>query len=180
MERPCCLVLRRFRRVVALVVALTVETLMRQALDSSKEDNLPIGLGSPLPSRHTKKMPNHVPYPSPNPTGCHKERQGNRSICYINWSACKSKVRLFNLERQDGFIFIYLFFRPTSVWHSEVSRRGVESELRMQPTPQPQQHWIRAGSTTHIAACNIGSSTQWARPEMEPVSSQRKHPVLNR
>ena len=45
----------------------------------------------------------------------------------------------------------------------EAPRLGVESELQLKPIPQPQQHWIRASSVTHTAACsNAGSLTPWA------------------
>ena len=43
------------------------------------------------------------------------------------------------------------------------------------PNPQPQQHLIRAGSATYAAVCGYARSlTHWARPGIEPQSSQRQ------
>ena len=40
------------------------------------------------------------------------------------------------------------------------------------PTPQPQQHQIRAMSVTYtIAHCDVGSLTHGARPGMELITS---------
>ena len=61
----------------------------------------------------------------------------------------------------------------------EVPGPGVESELWLQPLPQPQQQQIWAASGTYTASCdNARSSTYWARPGTEPASSQRQHQVL--
>ena len=51
----------------------------------------------------------------------------------------------------------------------EVPRLAVKS----MPTPQPQQHQIRATSSTYsIAHGNTGSSTHWAKPGIEPATSR--------
>ena len=36
----------------------------------------------------------------------------------------------------------FLSFKGRHLWHMEVPGLGVESELQLQPTPQPQQHGI--------------------------------------
>ena len=47
---------------------------------------------------------------------------------------------------------IFLLFLQPHLLHMEVPRLGVELELHLQPTPQPQQHWIRATSATYATA----------------------------
>jgi len=34
----------------------------------------------------------------------------------------------------------FVFFKQLNLWHTEVPRLGVESELQLQQTPQPQPH----------------------------------------
>ena len=59
----------------------------------------------------------------------------------------------------------------------KVSRPGIELELQLRPTPQPQQNHIQAASVTYATACgSIGSLTHWARPGI--ISLQRCQ-VLN-
>ena len=48
------------------------------------------------------------------------------------------------------FYFIFIFsFLELHPWHMEVPKLGAELEL---PTPQPQQHQIRASSVTYATA----------------------------
>ena len=55
----------------------------------------------------------------------------------------------------------------------EVPRLGVESELWLWPTAQPQQHGIQAASATYTTAYgNARSLTHWARPEIKPATSR--------
>ena len=62
----------------------------------------------------------------------------------------------------------------------EIPGPGVEWELQLRPTPQPWQHQIQATSVAYAAACgNAESLTHWARPEIEPASSQRQCRFLN-
>ena len=76
------------------------------------------------------------------------------------------------------FYFITFFFLWPHLWHVEVLRLGVESEL--QPMPQPLQHQIQGTCVTHTAACsNTGSLTHWVKPGIEPEHSQRQCWVLN-
>ena len=70
---------------------------------------------------------------------------------------------------------IYLFFSLYGhifLWHMEVPRLGVESELQLWPTPQPQQGQFRATSAAYITDhSNTRSLTHWAVPGIEPASS---------
>ena len=66
----------------------------------------------------------------------------------------------------------FLLFRATPVawWSSQA--RGLNQSYSCQPTPQPQQHRLRATSATCTTAhSNTGSLTHWARPGIEPASS---------
>ena len=72
-----------------------------------------------------------------------------------------------------GSFFFFFFFMAASATY-EVPRQGFESELQLQPTPQPWQHWIWATSVTYATICgNTGSLPHWVRPGIEPASSQR-------
>ena len=74
--------------------------------------------------------------------------------------------------------FFFLFMATTMAYGS--SWAGVISELHLRPIPQPKKDHIRATSATYTTACsNAGSLTHWARPGVEPASSQRQHQVLN-
>ena len=62
----------------------------------------------------------------------------------------------------------------------EVPGLGWNWSCSCRPTPQSQQRWIRAASLTYATAYSkTGSSTHWARPEIEPGSSQTPCWVLN-
>ena len=63
--------------------------------------------------------------------------------------------------------------------HMEVPRLGVQLELQL-PQQQPQPHRTQAESATYPTAHgNAGFLTHWARPGIEPTSSQRLCQVLN-
>ena len=65
-----------------------------------------------------------------------------------------------------------LFLLGLHLWHMEVPRLGVESELSCQP--------LLSQSNNYAAACsNAGSLTHLARPRIEPASSQKLCQVLN-
>ena len=55
------------------------------------------------------------------------------------------------------FVFssFFVFLQP-HLWHMEVPRLVVE--LKLQPTPQPEQHWIQATSVTYATAFGNTSS----------------------
>ena len=54
--------------------------------------------------------------------------------------------------------FLFIFILGLRLWHLEVSRLGVESELLLRL--QPQQHQIQVTSVTYTTACgNTGSLT---------------------
>ena len=75
-----------------------------------------------------------------------------------------------------SFPSFFLFFLSLSHFRAapEVygnSWSGDKSKLQLRPTPQ--QHPIQGPSVTYDTACgNAGSLAHWARPEMEPASSQ--------
>ena len=67
---------------------------------------------------------------------------------------------------------VCVFLGP-HLWHMEVPRLGVESELQLRPRPQPQQHQIWAESETYTTAHNsTGSLIHWVRPGIEPTFSR--------
>ena len=37
------------------------------------------------------------------------------------------------------------------LWHIDIPRLGVKSELQLEPMPQPWQHWIQAVSAAYTA-----------------------------
>ena len=71
------------------------------------------------------------------------------------------------------FFFFFLFMAaPAAYGHSQA--RGCR------PTRHPQQRRIRAASATYTTAHgNATSLTHWARPGIEPASSQQQCWVLN-
>ena len=81
----------------------------------------------------------------------------------VFWTTLKGTWSYFNNN-----LFINIF----NIGHMEVPRIGVEWELQLQPTAQPQQNQIQATSVTYVTACgNTRSLTQWVRPGIEPASS---------
>ena len=58
--------------------------------------------------------------------------------------------------------------------------QGSNQSFHSQPTPQPQQHWIRATSVTYTTACgSAGSLIHCTRLGIKPASSLRLCWVLN-
>ena len=77
------------------------------------------------------------------------------------------------------FVFSFSFLR-LHLWHREIPRLGVESELQLEPVLQPQQHQIGAASAIYaIAYGNTRSLTHRTRPGIELASSQTLCQVLN-
>ena len=69
-------------------------------------------------------------------------------------------------------LIFFFFFLRLYLWHMEVPRLGVKSELKLQSTPQTQQHQIQATSVTYGTACsNARPVTNRARAGIEPTSS---------
>ena len=65
----------------------------------------------------------------------------------------------------------FVFLGPHPL-HVAVARLRVQSELLHRPTPEPQQHWIQATSSTYTTAHgNTGPLTHCARPGIEPLTS---------
>ena len=54
-----------------------------------------------------------------------------------------------NVKIYTSFFFFFLWPHP---WHREIPRSGIESELQLQPMPQPRQCQIRAASVTYSEA----------------------------
>ena len=76
--------------------------------------------------------------------------------------------------------FFSFFFLQLHLWHREVFGLGVELELQLRATPQPWQHRIWHTPATYATAYgNARSLTHWARPEIEPTSSQRQCWIFN-
>ena len=68
-----------------------------------------------------------------------------------------------NIVNQPLALFLwdfFLFFLGPHLWHMDVPRLRVKSELQLPPTPQPQQRRIQATSITYTTAhSNTGSLT---------------------
>ena len=77
------------------------------------------------------------------------------------------------------FFFFFPFYSHTrGIW--KFPGQGSNRSYSCWPTPQPQQHQIQAESVTYATAHgNTGSLTHWAKPGVEPASSQRQCWVLN-
>ena len=106
----------------------------------------------------------------------------SRKRSCFNKKASNLKRSWIHVQRpislQPWQIFFFLFVAVPSAYR--IPRLGVESELHLRSTPQPQQHRIWATSLTYSAACcNVGSLTYWARPGMEPASSQRQQSLTH-
>ena len=99
-----------------------------------------------------------------------------KSIKNLIWFNCRflktMTLLLKKLEKKSFFCFVLLSLLGPHPWHKEVPRLRVKLELYHWPTPQPQQHRIQAIAVTYITAHgNAGSTTHWARPGIEPLSS---------
>ena len=68
------------------------------------------------------------------------------------------------------------FFLGRHVWHMEVPRLGVESELQLLAFTMAQKRQIRAASATYATVHGSGRSlTHWARPGSGLVDTSRAH-----
>ena len=95
------------------------------------------------------------------------------SKCWVTADSCYSCL--------EGFLNILFFSLYGHTWGiRKFLGWRVKQSCSYQPTPQPQQHGIRATSATYASGCgNAGSLTHWARPEVEPSSSRTLCWVLN-
>ena len=97
-------------------------------------------------------------------------------------------ITIFNLGLlQVAFLFVYsfhfsffFFFTQLYLQHKDIPRLGSNQSCSFRPMSQPWQHQVWATSATYASVCgNAGSLTHWAKPRIEPKSSQRWHLVLN-
>ena len=73
----------------------------------------------------------------------------------------------------------FVFFSSLDHTHGIWTFPG-EGPFNCKPTPQPQQHQIRATSMTYSTAHgNTGSLTHWCRPGIKPVTSRTLWQFLN-
>ena len=56
------------------------------------------------------------------------------------------------------FFIVFFFFLQPHLRRIEVPGLGIESELQLRPTPQPQQHQIGATPANYTAACGNARS----------------------
>ena len=91
-------------------------------------------------------------------------------LCF---SVSKESYRNLKRWRQSLFMLcnLFLLFRATCAAYG--CSVGLKWSCSRWPTPQSQQHRIRAISVTYTTAHgNAGSLTHWARPGIETASSR--------
>ena len=84
----------------------------------------------------------------------------------------KKKKRVWELgkSRENTLIFVSFQGCTHTIWR--FPGQGSNQSCSSQPTPQPQQCWIRAASATYTTAYdNAGSLTHCLRPGIKPASS---------
>ena len=107
-----------------------------------------------------------------------------------NHQGCILKLDILRINTKNiflGFKFpgtsqllFQFFFLWLHLWHMDVPRLVVESELQMLAYTTATTTRIQAASETYTTACgNARALTHWARPGIEPASSQRQSWVLN-
>ena len=86
-----------------------------------------------------------------------------------------------NVPQAVVCFFCFLFFLLwLYLWHMEVPRLRVKSELQLCSTIPAQQYQIRVASATYAIDCSSARFlTHWVRPGIEPTSSQRQYRVFN-
>ena len=93
---------------------------------------------------------------------------------------CLLATYKFSLEKYLFKISAFFLILWIHLQHVEFPRPGFTQELQYQPTLQPWQHQIWAAFVTYTTAQgNATYLNYWARPEIKPASSQRKHWALN-
>ena len=87
----------------------------------------------------------------------------NFNFCYLWYYILKKRFFLFVCWSFGGDLI-------RGIWRSP--GQGSNWSCSRQPTPQPQQHGIRAASATYTTVHgNAGSLTHWAGPGIQPTSS---------
>ena len=88
----------------------------------------------------------------------------SKSKSFFSWNnSCqlhlenRNDLRLvrFSFFYLSFFFFFFLFFLQPYLWHTEIPRLGVKSELWLRPTSEPQQHQIRAISASYTTAYSM-------------------------
>ena len=101
-----------------------------------------------------------------------------QSKCMYNRNANMFSKHM-NKNVYSVIIFFFFFLQP-HLQHTDTPGLGVNSELQLSPTPQPEQHHIQATSATYVTACsNTWSLTHWARPGIKHTPAQRRPRVLS-
>ena len=77
------------------------------------------------------------------------------SLLILHWWEARHQPEI----KEGSFVCLFVFLEPHPQ-HRKVPRLGVESDLKLWPTPQPEQCQIRATSGTYATGHgNTGSLT---------------------
>ena len=105
-----------------------------------------------------------------------KNKSWGRRVSFVDWA--HNLISFFFFLSFFLFFFFFCLFGP-HLWHIEVPRLGVESELQLRLTPRPQYHQIWATFVTYAAAySNTKSLPAQSSQGIEPTSSWRLCPIL--
>ena len=74
-------------------------------------------------------------------------REEGWKYLYLHWHLSTNKeihvcVCMYMHITHNIYIQFFFLFLHLHLWHMEVPRLGVKSELQLGPVPQPWQHWI--------------------------------------
>ena len=92
---------------------------------------------------------------------------------------CKKQTHFsIDSKKKEFFFFcLFVFSRAAPEAYGGSQARGWIGAVAAKPTPEPQQHGIRAMSANYTTAhSNTGSLTHWVSQGMEPTLSQRQRP----
>ena len=108
-------------------------------------------------------------------TQCDPKRPSSKPTSFLNDTNPGCSVPNFSIPRFLSFLlvslFIYLFFLKPLLWHTEVPRLGVESELLLRPIPGPWQHWtLNPLSEAPSSWILVGFISRWATMGALPQS----------
>ena len=98
--------------------------------------------------------------------------KGSTSATAVTWDAAVAWVGSLaqelphakGMSKNKDTFFLWSFFIGSHLWHMEVPRLGLKSELQLPGYTTPQQHHIQASSVTYTAAHgNARSLTHWTQ-----------------